>query len=71
MQIKYLIFLIQNALQWILKMAFIVIAIIICLSFYGAKIEPNWIEIVPIQLSLQEHLNFVRTKELMVSKACH
>jgi predicted MPP superfamily phosphohydrolase len=52
MQIKYLIFLIQNALQWMLKMTFIVIVVIICFWIYGAKIEPNWIEIVPIQLSL-------------------
>lgn len=52
MLIKYFIFLIQTAFQGTIKIIFILFTIITCLFIYGTVIEPNWIEVVPIQISL-------------------
>lgn len=38
--------------KWIEKSALITVALSLCCYVYGAKIEPNWIEIVSIQLTI-------------------
>ncbi|MGL5944185.1 MAG: metallophosphoesterase [Waterburya sp.] len=38
--------------NWVSKFTVIAIALLTCCYIYGAKIEPNWIEVVPIQLTI-------------------
>jgi predicted MPP superfamily phosphohydrolase len=38
--------------NWISKFTIIAIALLTCCYIYGSKIEPNWIEVVPIQLTI-------------------
>ena len=38
--------------KWIKKSALIAVALSLCCYIYGAKIEPNWVEIVPLQLTI-------------------
>ncbi|MEM6611426.1 MAG: metallophosphoesterase [Cyanobacteria bacterium P01_C01_bin.72] len=42
--------------KWIEKSALIAVALSLCCYIYGAKIEPNWVEIVPLELTIP-HLN--------------
>ena len=38
--------------RWIRKITLIAIIFVTCCWVYGAKIEPNWLEIVPVQLAI-------------------
>jgi uncharacterized protein len=44
--------LLKTIKNWISKLILSAITLLICCGIYGAIIEPNWIEIVPIQLTI-------------------
>ncbi|WP_019504610.1 metallophosphoesterase [Pleurocapsa sp. PCC 7319] len=52
MQAKYYSPSLRTIRRWIGKFTVMAIALLIGCYIYGAKIEPNWIEVVPIQLAI-------------------
>lgn len=52
MLFKHYYLLIQIVKTWISNIILIAIALFTCIYIYAAKIEPNWIEVVPIELAI-------------------
>ncbi len=50
MLVKHYSPLLKTIKRWLSKITVIVITLLTCCYIYGSKIEPNWIEVVPIQL---------------------
>lgn len=44
--------LLKTIRRWMGKIAIITIALLTCCYIYGSRIEPNWIQVVPIQLTI-------------------
>jgi hypothetical protein len=60
--------------NWVSKITVIAIALLTCCYIYGSKIEPNWIEVVPIQLTIPnltpafEEFKIVQISDLHLSR---
>lgn len=60
--------------RWIRKSALISLVLFLCGYIYGTKIEPNWIEVVPIQLTIPyldrtfDQFKIVQISDLHVGK---
>ena len=52
MLIKHYYTLTKTIKKWLTYLVVVGLSLIICCYLYGAKIEPNWIEIVPINLTI-------------------
>jgi uncharacterized protein len=60
--------------NWVSNLTVIAIALLTCCYIYGSKIEPNWIEVVPIQLTIPnlmpafEEFKIVQISDLHLSR---